>query len=490
MAKQSGSDRNYNYKQKPNVSSNYSDNVGTRIPPHSNDAEISVIGAMMLDKSAVSKVMEIIEPDSFYNDNHKEIFKAILDLSDRGVPADLISLTEELTRRQKLEEVGGTFYLLDINKQTPTSANIEYHARIIQEKYIKRSLISTATQIIERSYDESTDALDEVDIAESDIFKIAEKRFSSSFVDIKTLSHQALDVIAKLVDRDKTGLTGVPTGYTDLDKFTGGFQNSDLIILAARPSMGKTALALSIARNVAVEYKLPVAFFSIEMKDIQLVLRLFSAESQIDAHKIRTGYITHDDMTKMVHKINRLADSPLFIDDSPSLSIADFRAKCRRLKTEHNIKMVIIDYLQLINSPKADSREREISMISSSLKQIAKELDIPIVALAQLNRSVESRPDKKPMLSDLRESGSIEQDADVVLFIHRPEFYGIKTYPDTNTPTENTAEVIIGKQRNGPTDTVRLVYLKQFARFENGDFSHSDLPPDFHKYQDEPDDPF
>ena len=342
MTKPSGSDRNYSYKSKPKPESNYIDNVGARIPPHSNDAEISVIGAMMLDKSSVSKVMQIIEPDSFYNDNHKEIFKAILDLSDRGVPADLISLTEELTRRQKLEEVGGTFYLLDINKQTPTSANIEYHARIIQEKYIKRSLISTATQIIERSYDDSTDALDEVDIAESDIFKIAEKRFSSSFVDIKTLSHQALDVIAKLVDRDKTGLTGVPTGYADLDKFTGGFQNSDLIIIAARPSMGKTALALSIARNVAVEYNLPVAFFSIEMKDIQLVLRLFSAESQIDAHKIRTGYITHDDMTKMVHKINRLADSPLFIDDSPSLSIADFRAKCRRLKTEHNIKMVFI----------------------------------------------------------------------------------------------------------------------------------------------------
>jgi replicative DNA helicase len=272
MAKSTGSDKNYNYKPKANTSSNYSDNVGARIPPHSIDAEISVLGAMMLDKSAVSKVMEIIEPDSFYNDNHKEIFKAILDLSDRGVPADLISLQEELTRRQKLEEVGGTFYLLDINKQTPTSANIEFHARLIQEKYIKRSLISTATNIIERSYDDSTDALDEVDIAESDIFKIAEKRFSSSFVDIKTLSHQALDVIAKLVERDKTGLTGVPTGYTDLDKFTGGFQNSDLIIIAARPSMGKTALALSIARNVAVEFKLPVAFFSIEMKDIQLVL--------------------------------------------------------------------------------------------------------------------------------------------------------------------------------------------------------------------------
>jgi len=464
--------------------------LGSKVPPHSNDAEIAVLGAMMLDKSAIARIMEIIEPDSFYSDIHKTIFQVMLDMFEKGIPVDIVSLNEELTRRKMLEFVGGTYYLTEINAKTPSAANVEFHARIVQERFLKRALISTAGGILERCYDETTDALDEIDTAESEVFRIAEKRFSTSYVDIKTLSHQAIDIIARLADRDKSTMTGVPTGFKDLDEKLGGFQNSDLIIIAARPSMGKTACALSIARNVAVEYKIPVAFFSIEMSDIQLVIRLFSGEAQINAQKIRTGHINHDELSTIVSKINRLADSPLYIDDSPMLSVSEFRAKCRRLKAEHDIKLVMVDYLQIMHPPKAESREREISIISRTLKQIAKELDIPVVALAQLNRSVETRVDKRPQLSDLRESGSIEQDADVVLFIYRPEVYGIKTYPDNQAPTENTGEIIIGKQRNGPVGSVRLVYQKDYARFENGEFNYMEAPPDFNPGHDDGDEPF
>ena len=448
--------------------------VGTKVPPYSEEAEIAVLGAMMLDQSAVGTAVEILEPESFFNEIHKELFSTMAYMYEKNIPIDIVSLSEELNKRDKLEFVNGTYYLTEINKRTPTSANVDYYARIVQEKYLKRQLITTSTKIVERCFDESTDALQEIDNAESEIFKIAEKRFSGSYIDIHTLTHDTMAIVQKLAEREKAGVTGVSSGFTDLDKLTGGFQNSDLIILAARPSMGKTALALSIARNVAVDYNLPVAFFSIEMSDTQLVMRLFAAESKINFHKIRTGRLNEKDLSHIVKGIGKLAESPLYIDDSPALTITEFRAKCRRLKKEKDIKLVIIDYLQLMNPPKAESREREISMMSSALKQIAKELDIPVIALAQLNRDVEKRPDKRPMLSDLRESGSIEQDADVVLFVYRPEFYNIKTWPDTNTSTENTGEVIIGKQRNGPTGNVRLVFQKEFARFENGDFSHED----------------
>ncbi len=461
--------------------------VGAKIPPHSEEAEISVLGAMMLEQSAASSAIEILEPESFYNEIHKELFDTMSYMYEKNIPIDIVSLSEELIKRKKLDFVNGTFYLTEINKRTPTSANVEYYARIVQEKYLKRQLISTSTKIVERCFDESTDALQEIDLAESDIFKIAEKRFSGSYLDIKTLSLNTMSIVHQLAERDKTGVTGVPSGFRDLDKLTGGFQNSDLVIIAARPSMGKTAFALSMARNVAVEYNMPVAVFSIEMSDTQLVMRLFAAESHIGFHKIRTGMMNEQDLATVATRIGKLADSPLFIDDSPALTITEFRAKCRRLKKEKDIKLVIIDYLQLMHPPKAESREREISMMSSSLKQIAKELDIPVIALAQLNRDVEKRPDKRPMLSDLRESGSIEQDADVVLFVYRPEFYGINTWPDTNFPTENTGEIIIGKQRNGPTGNVRLVFQKEFARFENGDFSQSEAPEDLQNAHNTPD---
>ena len=449
--------------------------IGARVPPHSNDAEMSVIGAMLLDRNSISKVAGVLEIDSFYGENNKLLYETIISMYDRQISIDIVTLADELQKRNQLETIGGTYYLADIMSKTPTAANIEFHSRIVQEKYLKRSLLQVSGQILENCYDETVDALDEIDRAEQEIFKIAEKRFMRSYTPMSKLAHQALDMIHQLQEQDSTGLTGVPTGYIELDKMLGGFQKSDLIIIAARPSMGKTALSLSIARNVAVLAKRPVAYFSIEMASIQLVIRLLSSEAKINQQSIRTGMVPQREMPNIVEALGRLADAPLFIDDSPALSLIELKAKCRRLKAEHKIELVMIDYLQLLHAP-AESREREISMISRALKQMAKELDIPVVAMAQLNRGVEGRTDKRPMLSDLRESGSIEQDADVVMFINRPEVYKILTYED-NTPTEGTGEVIIGKQRNGAIGTVRLTFLKDFARFENYS-ARDDAPPE------------
>jgi replicative DNA helicase len=447
--------------------------LGNKIPPNSSDAEKALLGSLLIDKNAISKTIEILNPESFYNEKNKIIYQTILSMSERNVTADLVTLAEELIKKDVYEAIGGTMYLTEISESTPTAANVDNYARIIQEKFLKRALISTASRILSDGYDESQDALEAIDKAEAEIFDIGEKRFTKSYVDIKTLSNDAIHMIGKLIDQDKTGLSGVPSGFTRLDNLLGGFQKSDLIILAARPSMGKTALGLSIARNVAVEYKMPIGFFSLEMSNMQLVIRLISGEVKINAQAVRTGRIGHDDLARIVNQMGRLADSPMFIDDSPTLTVTELRAKARRMKAEHDIKMIFVDYLQFVHPPKADSREREISIISRSLKQIAKELDIPVMALAQLNRAVDGRTDKRPMLSDLRESGSIEQDADVVMFIYRPEVYKIKTWDD-NSATENQAEIIIAKQRNGPTDSFRLAYIKDFARFENLDLYHVD----------------
>lgn len=451
--------------------------MGGKIPPHSMDAEMSVLGAMMLDRAAIPKVIEILQPESFYREAHKSIYESMLAMFERNINVDILTLAEELRRRGTLEAVGGSFYLTEINARTPTAANVEYYARIVQERYLKRALIGVAGSILTRAYDETTDALDEIDYAESKVFEIGEKRLGKSFITMKQLAHETFQNISKMNESDHQGITGVPSGFVKLDEMLGGFQKSDFIIIAARPSMGKTAMALSIARNVAVEYRQPVAFFSIEMAANQLMVRLLSAESRINAHDIRTNRIDQPGMLKLVQTIGRLAEAPIFIDDSAALTVMEIRAKCRRLKAEHDIKLVIVDYLQFIQPPKAESREREISIISRSLKQIAKELDIPVIALAQLNRSVESRADKRPMLSDLRESGSIEQDADVVMFVNRPEQYGITQWDD-GSPTEGTGEIIIAKQRNGPVGDVRMAYLKQYARFENLTF-HYDEPPPF-----------
>ncbi|MBM2815169.1 MAG: replicative helicase [Ignavibacteria bacterium] len=461
-----------NGKRNPLKNSNSFELPGSRVPPHSIESENAVIGSMMLDRGAIAKVIEILDTNSFYNHANKIIFETMLSLFESNISIDIVVLNEELRRRNLLETVGGTFYLMDINSKTPTAANVEYHARIVQERFLKRALIQTSGNILTRCYDDTTDALEEIDNAEAEIFSIAEKRFRNSYQTIKVLAHKTFEIIEKLKARDHTGITGQPSGYTELDDLLGGFQNSDLIILAGRPSMGKTALGLSIARNAAVLHKVPVAFFSIEMAAVQLVIRLISAEAGINQKNIRVGKVSDEDHKKIIKSLGKLADSPLIIDDSAMLSIMELRAKCRRLKAEHGIKMVFVDYLQLIYAPKSESREREISLISQSLKQIAKELEIPVVALAQLNRSVESRSDKRPLLSDLRESGSIEQDADVVMFVNRPEQYGITTYED-KSPTEGTAEIIIGKQRNGPTGTLRLSFIKDYARFENLEYRYA-----------------
>jgi replicative DNA helicase len=487
---------NYKNKNMENANSKNDMMIGSRIPPHSLSAEKSVIGGMIIDRQAIPKVLEIITAESFYDPRHQIIYTAITSLFNKNIAVDIITLTDELQLLGKYDDIGGVVYLTEISSYTPTSSNIENHAKIVQEKYLKRLLINTCGEIIGDAYSDTSDALDEIDKAESSIFAIAEKRMKKSYVGIKELARDTFKLISSLKSRSEDSLTGVPSGYKHLDEMLGGFQNSDLIIIAARPSMGKTAFALSIARNTALEFNNSVALFSIEMASVQLVMRLISAEAMIDQQKVRNGRINHGDEQKLVKAIGRLSESPIIIDDSPTLSVIELRAKCRRLKAEHGIKLVIVDYLQLIQSPKAESREREISIISASLKSIAKELEIPVIALAQLNRSVEGRTDKRPMLSDLRESGSIEQDADVVMFINRPEFYGIKNYDDEHkTPTEGTAEIIIGKQRNGPVGKVRLAFQQQYARFENLAQFHTpdeDIPPgeNFEDYgldDDEPD---
>ncbi len=453
--------------------------LGNKLPPHSVEAERAVIGAVMIDGTAAGKVIEMLDPESFYKEAHKMIFETIVEMFEKRIEIDALTLTEGLRKKKILEAVGGAYYLADIEDGTTSSANVVQYARIIQEKFLKRQLIRIAGKIMVDSYDESTDALEEVDKAESDIFKIAQKRFYKSYSNIKDVAHDTIEKISALIEKGSKGLTGVPSGFVDLDRLTGGFQKSDFIVIAGRPSMGKTALALSIARNAAVEYKKAVAFFSIEMSNEQLVIRLLSSEAKIDGNKVRTGNISQSDFAKIAKTIGNIADSPIVIDDSPALSVMELRAKARRLISEYGIQMIMVDYLQLMKSPRAESREREISMISQSLKQLAKELDIPIIALAQLNRGVESRNDKRPMLSDLRESGSIEQDSDVVCFIHRPEFYGIKSFGDeNNTDTEGKAEIILSKQRNGPTGSVKLAYTSQYARFDNLALGYQEPPED------------
>lgn len=462
------------------------DALGSRRLPHSIEAEKAVLGAMMMDKGAIAKAIEILDDQSFYNEANRQIYRVLLSLFEKGMTIDIVALSEELSKRNATEAIGGLAYIAELSNNTPTAANIETHARIVQERYLKRMLIHTAGKILADSYDDTTDALEEIDKAENALFQISQKRIQKSYMGIKKVAFETIDLIQVLVEKDKKGITGVPSGFHDLDKITGGFQKSDLIIIAARPSMGKTAFALSIARNAAVEYQTPIAFFSVEMAAIQLVIRLLSAEAKINGNNIRTGNINQKDFAKIAQTIGRIADAPIVIDDSPSLTIMELRAKARRLIAEFQVKMIMVDYLQLMRSPKAESREREISIISQSLKQLAKELNIPVIALAQLNRSVESRQDKRPMLSDLRESGSIEQDADVVMFIHRPEQYGITMIGDK--PSEGIAEIIVSKQRNGPTGSIQLAYKKDYARFENLQFGYQEPPSEMGLPDDYPDD--
>lgn len=439
----------------------------TRLPPQNLEAEQSVLGAILLDNSALNKVLEIIGPQAFYKDAHKHIFSAILDLSEQNEAIDLITLTDHLKSRNELDRIGGASYLSTLVNCVPTAANVRQHSKIIHEKALLRGLIDIATEIITQGYEDSGQVEDLLDQAESRIFGISERKIRPSFVPLKEIVKGSFETIERLYER-KERVTGVPSGLKDLDEITAGFQPSDLIVIAGRPSMGKTALALGIAQHASIEKRATTAIFSLEMSKEQLVLRMLCSEARVDAHKIRTGYVGRADWPKLTTAAGRLTEAPIFIDDTPALSVLEMRAKARRLKAEHGLDLMIVDYLQLMRGRgDANTREQEISDISRSLKALAKELHVPVLALSQLSRAVEARGgEKKPLLADLRESGAIEQDADVVLFIYRKELY------DPTDENKGLADIIIGKQRNGPVGTVRMAFFERYTRFEALDQFH------------------
>jgi len=430
-----------------------------RIPPHSIEAEQSVLGAMLLDKEAISTASEVLKGDDFYREVHKEIFEAIIDIYNENKPVDLITLTEKLKGRNTLEAVGGITYLTQLMNIVPTTHNIEYYVKIVEEKSLLRKLIKSSSDIMSKCYENPEDSGEIIDQAEKSIFDISLSRSTRGFVPIKQILTSNFDKIEELYLK-KGKITGIPTGFVDLDNKLSGLQKSDFILIAARPSMGKSALMMNIVHHVAVRERIPVAVFSLEMSKEQLSQRLLCAEALIDAHRLRTGDITEDEWIKLARAMGVLADKPIFIDDTPAITITEMRAKCRRLKIEHGLGLVAIDYLQLMSGgSKYDSRQQEVSDISRSLKALARELDVPVIALSQLSRAPEMRSDHRPVLSDLRESGAIEQDADVVMLLYRDEYYN----PDTDK--KNIGEVIIAKQRNGPTGVVELVWLGQFTKF-------------------------
>jgi len=439
-----------------------------RVPPQAVEVEEQILGAMLLEKEAIPKVIEVLDDGAFHAEKNKRIFQAIIALFERSEPADNITVAEELRRRGQLEAIGGEAYLVELTMRVSSAANVEYHARIVLEKALLRRLIVESNSITVRAYNPTEDAFDLLDEAEQAIFKISEWRLKKNFLSMDKAVHDTLEMLESIHGKHE-GVTGVPTGFRDLDTLTGGWQNSDLIIIAGRPSSGKTAFALSLAANAAMHKNKPagVGIFSLEMSTRQLVMRLLCAEARVDAHAVRTGRLPDDDWKRLSIGAGRLAKANIFIDDSASLGILELRAKARRLKAEQNVGLIIVDYLQLMQGPRsAENREKEISSISRSLKALAKELDIPVVALSQLSRAVEGRTDKRPILSDLRESGAIEQDADVVAFVHRPEMY---TDPKSEKMEEvqGRAEIIVGKQRNGPIDDVTLAFVSRYARFEN-----------------------
>ena len=440
-----------------------------KIPPQAVDIEQIVLGAMMLEKNAVSKTIEILKPASFYDPKHQYIYAAIRELFASTNPIDLITVSTLLKKRGELEASGGAAYLSQLTNRVASAAHIEFHARVISEKHIKRELIRMSSDIIRDSYDDTKDVFDVMGSAEGELFQIAENNMGKQVQSLQSVVLEAIEEIEK-ASQNSDGISGVPTGFFDLDKLTSGWQRSDMIVIAARPAMGKTAFVLSMARNTAVDYGKAVALFSLEMSSVQLVKRLISSESRINAEKLRKGNLREDEFQQLHSRITKLATAPIFIDDTAGLSVFDLRAKCRRLKMQHNIELVIIDYLQLMSAKDGKgggNREQEISTISRSIKEIAKELNIPIIALSQLSRSVEQRGgDKRPILSDLRESGAIEQDADIVGFIYRPDYYGFLEDEEGN-PNNGIGEIIIAKHRNGATDRVRLRFVQEYARFEN-----------------------
>ncbi len=436
-----------------------------KLPPQALDVEEAVLGALMLERDAYVTVADIIDTDSFYKEEHRKIFEAIKFLSTHEKPVDLLMVTQELKNRNQLDEVGGPLYITQLTSRVASAAHIEFHARIIAQKFIQRELIRVSSEIQTKAYDDNMDVDDLIDFSETSLFKVAEGNIKKETQPIKPILKEAAMLIEQ-ASRREDGLSGVPSGFTALDRMTSGWQKTDLVIIAARPAMGKTAFVLSMARNMAVEHKKPVAVFSLEMSSVQLVNRLIAAETELGSEKIKNGRLADWEWEHFNRKLNVLEEAPMFIDDTPALSIFEFRAKCRRLKMQHDIAVVIVDYLQLMTAGTdgRGSREQEVSLISRSLKAIAKELDIPILALSQLNRSVESREGKRPQLSDLRESGAIEQDADLVLFIHRPEYYGI-TEDENGNSLLGVAEIIVAKHRNGSVGDVQLAFKKQQVKF-------------------------
>ncbi|HET98252.1 MAG TPA: replicative DNA helicase [Desulfurivibrio alkaliphilus] len=434
-----------------------------RLPPQNVEAEQCVLGSILLQPGAMARAVEIIGPDDFYREAHRAIYTAMVALFEKSEPLDLITITSLLQDTRKLEGVGGPGYLASLTDLVPVAANIAHYARIVRDKAILRRLIQTSTEIASRCYEEQDDIDGLLDEVEQTVFEISRAKSGQSYWPMKTVINTTFKHVESLYER-KEHITGVPTDYHELDRMTAGLQPADLIILAARPSMGKTALAMNIVQHVALMHKTPVGVFSLEMSKEQLGLRMLCSVSRVDSQRLRTGFLKEHDWPKLTRAYNMLLDAPIYIDDTPAITVLEMRAKARRLKTEHDIGMLVVDYLQLMRGrSNVQSREQEISEISRSLKAMAKELSVPVMALSQLNRSLESRPNKRPQLSDLRESGAIEQDADVICFIYRDEVYN----KAEDNPKRGIAELIIGKQRNGPTGTVELAFLDRFTTFEN-----------------------
>jgi replicative DNA helicase len=453
-----------------------------KLPPQATDLEEAVLGALMLEKDALSSVIDVLKSEVFYRDNHQKIFAAIKELFEKSQPIDILTVTAQLRKQGDLEMIGGAYYITELTSRVASAANIEFHSRIIIQKYIQRELIRISTETINSAYEDTSDVLDLLDKAEKNLFEIAQSNLRRDARKMDDLVQEALRDIESLKDK-KDGLTGVASGFTGLDRMTSGWQKSDLVIIAARPAMGKTAFVLSCARNAAVDFDKPVVVFSLEMSSVQLVNRLIAGEAEIEQEKIRKGTLEEWEWQQIHSKIGRLEKATFIIDDTPALNIFEFRAKCRRLKSQHDIQLIIIDYLQLMHGKSSDgkgggNREQEIGSISRALKSVAKELNVPVIALSQLSRAVETRPGnaKRPMLSDLRESGSIEQDADMVLFLYRPEYYGLTEDEDGN-PTQGVGEVIIAKHRNGETGTVRLKFVGKYVKFANLEEGMDSFPP-------------
>ena len=435
------------------------ENQVLRVPPNSKDAEAAVIGCMLIDPQAISKAFQILNIDSFYNSSNATIFRIMLDLFDKNKTIDTISIIAELEKKGEIDNVGGPYYITGLSSDAPTSENIEYYAKLVQEKFILRKIIETSRNMSTYAYESKEEISTILDRAEQTIFELSQNAERGQFQAIEPLLHNVMD---KLGSTKSEGVSGIPTGYYELDKYLSGFQKSDFIVVAGRPSMGKTALALSLARNIAVDYGYSIGMFSLEMSNIQLVERLITAEAKVNSHQVRNGKLPKDDWKKLSAAAGPLSEAKFFIDDTPGLNIMEIRAKARRLKADKKIDILIIDYMQLITGfDKSESRQQEISMISRSLKALAKELDIPVIALSQLSRAPEARTNHRPIMSDLRESGAIEQDADIVLFVYRKFVYS------RSEEDKGIGELIISKHRNGPTGSIEVAFIDSYARFEN-----------------------